>query len=59
MKLDNVGVVIATREFDIDEKGKVLVTIGVPQEFPEGRNFFCPYQISGMGDEQVRYAGGC
>ena len=58
MKLDSVGVVIATRKIDIDGTGKVLVTIGTPQEFPVGGNFFRPYQISGMGDGRVRYAGG-
>jgi hypothetical protein len=58
MKLDSVGTVVATREIDIDGTGKVLVTIGMPQEFPEGGSFFCPYQISGMGDGKVRYSGG-
>ena len=58
MKLKTVGVIIATREIDIDGNRKVLVTIGTPREFPEGGNYFCPYQISGMGNGRVRYAGG-
>ena len=58
MKLDDVGVVIATREIDIDDNRKVTVAIGMPQEFPEGHDFYCPYQILGMGRENVRYGAG-
>jgi hypothetical protein len=58
MKLDSVGVVIAAREIDIDGDEKVVITIGAPQEFPEGGSFFCPYQILGIGRDNVRYAGG-
>jgi hypothetical protein len=58
MKLDNIGITIATRELDLDGKEKVLIKIGMPQEFPEGGSFFCPYRILGIGRGKVRYAGG-
>ena len=58
MELDDVGTVIATRELHIEGSAKVRITIGTPREFPEGDNFFCPFQILGIGNETVRYAGG-
>jgi hypothetical protein len=37
----------------------VIVKIGVPQRYPEGEeDYFCPYQILGIGDERVRYGSG-
>jgi hypothetical protein len=58
LKLTSVGQVIATRELDIADGSKVLVTIGIPQPFPELTSFYCPYQIDGLGKRHVRYAGG-
>ena len=37
---------------------EAVVKIGKPQPFPDGRDYFCPYQITGLGDEKVRYFGG-
>ena len=58
MKLDNIGITIATRELDLDGKEKVLIKIGMPQEFPGGGGFFCPYRILGIGRGKVRYGAG-
>ena len=58
MKLDSVGIVVAVRELDLDDDKKIYITIGTPQEFPEGGNFYCPYKIDGLGDGSVYYAGG-
>ena len=60
MNLPNVGDVIATRMLHlIGEAAKeIRVLIGKPRPFPAGRDFYCPYQITGLGDEKVRYAGG-
>jgi hypothetical protein len=37
---------------------KITVVIGKPEMFPDGVNFYCPYQVVGIGNERVRYAGG-
>ena len=58
MKLKSVGQIVATRELDLEGGGKVLITIGTPQMFPEGTSFYCPYQIEGLRIQGVRYAGG-
>jgi hypothetical protein len=58
VELDNVGVVIATRDLDLADGRMVTVTIGRPEEFPDGGGFYCPYQITGIGREHVRYSGG-
>lgn len=57
MQLQDVGIQIATRTLAAGGK-QVTVVIGKPEEFPEGDNFYCPYQIVGIGNGRVRYAGG-
>jgi hypothetical protein len=57
VKLNDIGLQIATRELQVNGK-KVTVVIGRPEKFPDGQDYFCPYQILGMGDEKVSYAGG-
>lgn len=68
MKLENVGEVIAIRRFRLRdesqtlETGKeVLLQLGKPQRSPDSpavEEWFCPFQIIGIGDERVRYAAG-
>jgi hypothetical protein len=58
MKLTNVGVVITQRELSLAQKTKVSVCIGKPEPFPDGNGYYCPYQIIGLGDQKVQYAGG-
>ncbi len=58
LKLKSVGQIIAKRELDLADGGKVQITIGMPQAFPEGASFYCPYQIEGLRIQGVRYAGG-
>jgi hypothetical protein len=36
---------------------QVVMKIGKPQPFPDGRDYFCPWQITGRGDEKVRHSG--
>ena len=57
MHLKDVGVQVATRILDLNGK-EVAVMIGRPEKFPDGEDYYCPYQIVGMGGGQVRYAGG-
>lgn len=58
MKLQNVGTVIATRQLDLADGRKVTVTIGKPEKFPDGVNYYCPYQITGIKRDKVRHSGG-
>ncbi len=57
MKLENVGVVIASRELTLDETGKVTVLIGKPQQFGD-IDWYCPYQIIGIRSGKVKRAEG-
>jgi len=57
MQLKDVGTVIATREFRADQ-AMITVLIGLPQKFPDEDDYFCPYQIVGLGSGRVRRAGG-
>jgi len=59
MKLDSVGQALGNRILDLKDGRAANVIIGMPQRFPDGNDdFFCPFQIVGMGDERIRYAGG-
>jgi hypothetical protein len=57
-----LGEVIATRELNLlgaaGMDRKVSIRIGKPAPFSDGRDYFCPFQIAGIGDEKVRYAAG-
>jgi hypothetical protein len=62
LKLNSVGDVVARREYYLlnedhsDEE--VIVLIGRPQAFPDARDFYCPYQIIGSGEEGVKASAG-
>ena len=59
MKLTSVGEVIAVRHLRVTgADATVTVMIGKPKPFPDGQDYYCPYQIRGLGSEGVRYAGG-
>jgi len=49
--------VIARREFECGSE-KVILEIGTPYPVDEGRNWFCPWRISGLGFDKVRRTGG-
>ncbi len=57
-----LGEVIATRELNLREVGgsdrKVSVRIGKPSPFSDGRDYSCPFQIAGIGDEKIRFGVG-
>ncbi len=66
MKLESVGEIIAERKLvllhDLEES-EVIIVLGKPQVFPpvelqKSTGYFCPYQIKGLSDEAVRFAGG-
>jgi hypothetical protein len=58
MKLNDVGMVVASRELNLPAEKKVTVTIGKPEKLPDAEDYYCPYLIAGIGGERVRYAGG-
>src|SRR5258708_8265288 len=62
MKLGNVGEVIANRKFTLIREGQepaeVEVLMGKPEKFPDHADYYCPYQITGMGREKVIAIGG-
>ena len=63
MKLENIGEVIATRRLYVqdveDSQTEITVQIGRPQPFPDPPDdYFVPYQILGIGTDDVRYATG-
>lgn len=60
MQLMSIGEVFASRTLQINNKNSthVTITIGKPQRFPDGQDYYCPYQIVGLGDEKVNRCGG-
>jgi hypothetical protein len=62
MELDSVGDVIATRELFLanNRSHKIVVKMGKPQPLPDalGDDHYCPIQITGLGNEKVKYAAG-
>jgi hypothetical protein len=64
MKVE-LGTVIAERSFRIEGHPEldVRVRIGMPMPFApqtgqSWSDYYCPYQVTGVGDERVRYAPG-
>jgi len=53
-----VGEIIAEREIEMEDGRTVQVVIGKSQPYPGGYNYYCPYQITGVGNQKVRYAVG-
>ena len=62
MYLDKIGEVIAVRELYIADKQRqkktIVVSLGKPQMFPDVHEHYCPFQISGVGAEKIKYASG-
>ena len=65
MKLNSLGVIIARRKlcWPGKEGKKIVVLIGKPRLFPKSKrfphqDFYCPYQIVGVGDQKTRYVAG-
>jgi hypothetical protein len=59
MKLTDVGQIIGSRSLTLDGESKVEVLVGLPQKLSETEfEYFCPYQVTGLAFEGVRYAIG-
>jgi hypothetical protein len=57
-----LGAVVAKRRLHVAGQPdlEVWVILGTPRPFPDAPHgdYYCPYQITGIGDEKVRHAGG-
>ena len=57
-----LGPIVAERRLNVVGRAdlEVWVRLGMPRPFPDDprENYYCPYQITGIGDTKVRYAGG-
>lgn len=59
MNAISLGSVIASRTLRLGTGvDRVTVSIGAPKPYPDGKDFFCPFRIEGLGDDQVKYVGG-
>jgi hypothetical protein len=62
MHLDSVGDAIAVRRLSVanDPARTIVVKMGKPQPLSDalGDDHYCPFQITGIGSEQVKYAAG-
>ena len=60
MKIKDLGDVIAERRFKFESKltSEIIVAIGKPMPFPDSDDYYVPYQIKGIGDEHIKFAGG-
>ena len=58
MYLQNIGNVIAIRELELENGQTITIRIGKPEIYPELTHYYCPYQIVGIGKEDIRYANG-
>lgn len=55
----SLGSVIASRTLRArTQLDRVTVSIGAPKPYPDGKDFYCPFRIEGLGDDRVKYAGG-
>lgn len=60
MELQGIGELIASRALNLKNNNSTTVTIeiGKPQSFPDGRDYYCPFQITGLRDKIISYAAG-
>lgn len=60
MQLTSIGELFVSRTLQLNDKNlaHVTITVGKPQKFPDGEDYYCPYQIIGLGDETINRCGG-
>jgi hypothetical protein len=61
MQLTSIGQLFATRTLKLTDNNStrvVMIEIGKPLKFSDGEDYYCPYQIIGLGDEKVNWCGG-
>lgn len=59
MDLENVGTLIATRSLTIvGDNREIVIRLGMPRRFPESTDYYVPFQVAGIGSENVLGAAG-
>lgn len=59
MEIERIDDIVVTRHLTLRNSDKdVLIQIGRPLKFPDGQDYFCPYQVIGLKDDAVKYAAG-
>jgi hypothetical protein len=59
MKIDRIHDVVLSRILRLaGSDAPVLITVGRPEQFPDSHDYFCPYQVTGLGRDHVRYGAG-
>jgi hypothetical protein len=60
MQLNTIGQVFITRTLKLSHpiSTDVTIAIGKPQTFPDSQDYYCSFQMMGLGDEKVNWAGG-
>jgi hypothetical protein len=58
MQLTSIGELFVSRILQLHGTAEVKVAIGKPQKLPDGKDYYCPYQIIGLGDGKVNWGGG-
>jgi hypothetical protein len=58
MKLEKIETIIARRILETKDGREIEIIIGAPQPFPDDADYFCPFQVNGLGDARIYYAGG-
>jgi hypothetical protein len=62
MNFDSVGEIIATRRFrffdDDNHQRTVCVFVGKPEQPDDSSDYFCPFQVIGIGHQQTESARG-
>ncbi|MFY9724250.1 MAG: hypothetical protein WB579_11260 [Bryobacteraceae bacterium] len=62
MEIEDIGEVIAERvlkrSVNHTEPQDVVVRLGKPRQYPDGTDYFCPFEIIGLGEPKIRKAAG-
>lgn len=62
MQIKSLGEVIAERCLSMTTRDgrlkTVTVKLGKPVQFDDGTGYYAPFQITGIGSEKIKYAGG-
>jgi hypothetical protein len=60
MQINDLGDVITSRNLSIvgDIARRIEIKIGKPQKLEDHSDYYCPYQIIGLGNDTIKYAIG-
>lgn len=62
MYLGEIGDIIAVRELSLagsdESSASIKIFLGKPNVLPDGGGYYCPFQIVGVGAEDIKYAAG-